>query len=124
MANWAWRQATALSLAGWGIGELRVRSGGVTKRYYVNGGFVQVAANIVSVLTGGAVPAERLDAEAARAELADGTNATGKLAGAVGDSRPAAIGGPGKDPRGTEATDSLADVRRARLVYGTNSGGC
>ncbi len=52
-----------------GFGELRVRSGGVTKRYFVNGGFVQVAVNIVSVLTGGAVPAERLDAEAARAEL-------------------------------------------------------
>ena len=43
--------------------------GATNKRYYVNGGFVQVAGNVVSVLTGGATPAERLDAEAARAEL-------------------------------------------------------
>jgi F-type H+-transporting ATPase subunit epsilon len=53
-----------------GYGELRVRSGGTTARYYINGGFVQVARNVVSVLTGNAIPAEQLDTEAARTELA------------------------------------------------------
>ena len=53
-----------------GYGELRIRSGGIHKRYFVNGGFVQVARNVVSVLTNSAVPAELLDVEAARSELA------------------------------------------------------
>jgi F-type H+-transporting ATPase subunit epsilon len=52
-----------------GYGELRVTEGGKTSRYYVGGGFVEVANNIVSVLTSEAVPAERLDAAAARDEL-------------------------------------------------------
>jgi F-type H+-transporting ATPase subunit epsilon len=53
-----------------GYGELRVVEGGKTRRYYVDGGFVQMANNEVSILTSNAVPAERLDAEAARSELA------------------------------------------------------
>ena len=44
-----------------GYGELRIRRGGVTTRYYVDGGFVQVADNVVSVLTSRAVPAAQLD---------------------------------------------------------------
>jgi F-type H+-transporting ATPase subunit epsilon len=53
-----------------GYGDLRVVEGGKTRRFYVGGGFVQMAKNVVSVLTSNAIPAERLDAEAARAELA------------------------------------------------------
>lgn len=52
-----------------GYGELRVRSGASTKRFYVDGGFVQVADNIVSVLTNRALPAERLDTAAASEQL-------------------------------------------------------
>src|SRR3954469_5107983 len=48
-----------------GYGELRVRTGGTTQRFYVDGGFVQVANNIVSVLTNRAVPSSRLDPAAA-----------------------------------------------------------
>jgi F-type H+-transporting ATPase subunit epsilon len=48
-----------------GYGELRVRTGGTTRRFYVDGGFVQVADNIVSVLTNRAVASEKLDATAA-----------------------------------------------------------
>jgi F-type H+-transporting ATPase subunit epsilon len=48
-----------------GYGELRVRTGGNTRRFYVDGGFVQVADNIVSVLTNRAVPSEKLDSAAA-----------------------------------------------------------
>jgi F-type H+-transporting ATPase subunit epsilon len=52
-----------------GYGELRVRTGSVTRRLYVDGGFVQVADNIVSVLTNRAVPSEKLDAAAASEQL-------------------------------------------------------
>lgn len=52
-----------------GFGEMRLRTGGKVSRYYIDGGFVQVADDVVSVLTNRAVPAERLDAEAARKQL-------------------------------------------------------
>src|SRR5260370_27216490 len=35
-----------------GFGELRVRKGEQTQRFYVDGGFAQVRANVVTVLTG------------------------------------------------------------------------
>jgi len=44
-----------------GFGELRIRRGKEESRYYVDGGFVQVVDNIVSVLTNRAVPAGDLD---------------------------------------------------------------
>jgi F-type H+-transporting ATPase subunit epsilon len=53
-----------------GYGELRVVEGEKTRRYYVDGGFVQVAKNVVSILTNNAVPAENLDPTAAGDELA------------------------------------------------------
>jgi F-type H+-transporting ATPase subunit epsilon len=52
-----------------GYGELRVRVGGTTHRYYVDGGFVQVADNVVSVLTNRAVPAEQINPGAAEEQL-------------------------------------------------------
>jgi F-type H+-transporting ATPase subunit epsilon len=52
-----------------GYGELRVRTGGNTRRYYVDGGFVQVADNVVSVLTNRAIPAEKVDTAAASEQL-------------------------------------------------------
>jgi F-type H+-transporting ATPase subunit epsilon len=52
-----------------GYGELRVRHGGHTQRFYVDGGFVQVADNIVSVLTNRAVAAGHVDAAAAQQQL-------------------------------------------------------
>jgi F-type H+-transporting ATPase subunit epsilon len=53
-----------------GYGELRFSTGGRTERYYVDGGFVQVAANVVSVLTNRAVPAGSIDRRAADEQLA------------------------------------------------------
>ena len=53
-----------------GYGEMRLKSGGTTTSYYVDGGFVQVADNVVSVLTNRAVPARSLDASAAEKQLA------------------------------------------------------
>jgi F-type H+-transporting ATPase subunit epsilon len=52
-----------------GYGELRVVEGGKTKHYYVDGGFVQVADNLVSVLTNRAVPADQLNSTTAREQL-------------------------------------------------------
>jgi len=52
-----------------GFGELRLRSPEGVKRYYVDGGFVQVADNIVSVLTSRAIPVDQVDREAAQQHL-------------------------------------------------------
>ncbi len=49
-----------------GCGELRIRNGSETDRYYVDGGFVQIADNIVSVLTNRSLPADSVDAEVAQ----------------------------------------------------------
>ncbi|HCK41942.1 MAG TPA: F0F1 ATP synthase subunit epsilon [Planctomycetaceae bacterium] len=52
-----------------GYGELRIRSGSETLRYYVDGGFVQIADNLVSVLTSRSFPADNVDAEMAAEQL-------------------------------------------------------
>jgi F-type H+-transporting ATPase subunit epsilon len=70
-----------------GYGELRVRRGGETLRYYVDGGFVQVVDNIVSVLTNRAVPASALNASAAQQQLqtAVSSRASGQAEMAIRD---------------------------------------
>ena len=52
-----------------GCGELRVRRGENTRRFYVDAGFAQVRDNVVTVLTGHAVPAAELSAAAAEQAL-------------------------------------------------------
>lgn len=52
-----------------GFGEMRIRNSQGESRYYLDGGFVQVADNVVSVLTSRAIPAEGVDAAAARKML-------------------------------------------------------
>jgi F-type H+-transporting ATPase subunit epsilon len=52
-----------------GYGELRLRRGKQELRYYVDGGFVQIADNVVSVLTNRAVPAEKISGASAAAQL-------------------------------------------------------
>ncbi len=52
-----------------GYGELRTQSGNQTRRFYVDGGFVQVRHNVVTLLTSKAIPAELLSADAARTNL-------------------------------------------------------
>jgi F-type H+-transporting ATPase subunit epsilon len=53
-----------------GFGEMRIRAGGATATYYLDGGFVQVADNVVSVLTNRAVPADKVEGDAAELALA------------------------------------------------------
>ena len=52
-----------------GYGELRYRRGTAEHRYYVDGGFVQVRADVVTVLTARAIPAAAIKVEAAREAL-------------------------------------------------------
>jgi F-type H+-transporting ATPase subunit epsilon len=52
-----------------GYGELRIKSGGQTETYYIDGGFVQVADNVVAVLTNRAIPVASLDLRAAETQL-------------------------------------------------------
>ena len=52
-----------------GYGEMRLVTGDKTSRYYVDGGFVQVVNNVVSVLTSRAVRADKVDANLARQQL-------------------------------------------------------
>ncbi len=62
-----------------GFGELRIRNGSHTERYYVDGGFVQVHDNLVSIMTSRAVAAPLLDPGVAREllEVAKKRPATG-----------------------------------------------
>lgn len=53
-----------------GFGELRLVEAGKTMRLYIDGGFVQVADNIVSVLTPRAIPVEKLDTAVIQEQLA------------------------------------------------------
>ena len=52
-----------------GFGELRTKSQGTTRRYFVDGGFAQVRDNVVTVLTNRAIPAAMLDPQAGAEEL-------------------------------------------------------
>lgn len=52
-----------------GYGELRIVFEGQTVRFYVDGGFAEVADNVVSVLTNNAVPAKQVDPAKAQAQL-------------------------------------------------------
>lgn len=62
-----------------GYGELRIRDAEGTSRYYVDGGFVQIADNVVSVLTNRSLAAEAVDVEVAEEQLSSALS--GKAAG-------------------------------------------
>jgi F-type H+-transporting ATPase subunit epsilon len=53
-----------------GIGEMRVKHGNSTKKYFIDSGFAQIRANVVTVLTAKALPATELKADAAQQALA------------------------------------------------------
>ena len=74
-----------------GYGELRLKSAdGSVERYYVDGGFAQVADNAVTVLTGRLTPAADLDTSNIEAQLQE------------------ALQKPGN-------TDELADIREKSI---------
>jgi F-type H+-transporting ATPase subunit epsilon len=53
-----------------GYGEMRLTSGSKTDRYYIDGGFVEVARNHVTVLTSRAIPADKIDPAVVQERLA------------------------------------------------------
>lgn len=52
-----------------GYGELRLVQGDKTRRFYVDGGFVQVKDDMISVLTNRAIPAAQIDLRLAEEQL-------------------------------------------------------
>jgi len=54
-----------------GYGEMRIKTGGKVQSFYVDGGFVQVADNVVSILTNRAVPIDQIDVAAAKKQLSE-----------------------------------------------------
>jgi len=52
-----------------GSGEMRITSEGSTHRYYIEGGFVEVLDDVITVLTNRAVPAGEIDEAVAREQL-------------------------------------------------------
>jgi F-type H+-transporting ATPase subunit epsilon len=52
-----------------GHGDLRIRQGADTEHYFVDGGFAQVRANVVTILTPRAIKAEQIDISAAEQAL-------------------------------------------------------
>ncbi len=52
-----------------GYGELRTRLGGAVSRFFLDGGFVQLRDDVVTILTGRAIPASQLDSAAASKDL-------------------------------------------------------
>lgn len=52
-----------------GYGPLRVRSASSQEVYYVDGGFVQIRDNVVTVLTNRAIPADQINVEKVGDEL-------------------------------------------------------
>lgn len=52
-----------------GYGEMRIKTAAKTLHYYIDGGFVQVVDDVVSVLTNKAVLASKVDPAVAQAQL-------------------------------------------------------
>ncbi len=52
-----------------GYGEMRVTSGDETERYYIEGGFIEVLEDVVTVLTGRAQPESEIDEALALEQL-------------------------------------------------------
>ena len=80
-----------------GCGELRLRDKDRVSRFYVDGGFVEVNGNIVSVLTSRAIPATDIDSLVVEESLGD------------------AIRSPVTSPEAMDARDKLITQARAQL---------
>jgi F-type H+-transporting ATPase subunit epsilon len=89
-----------------GYGELRIQQGAGARRYFVDGGFAQVRADVVTVLTPRAVEAERIDVRAAEQSLQQ------------------ALAAPATSPEVTEANYRTQERARAQIrVAGAAGGG-
>ena len=57
-----------------GYGEMRIRHGKEVERYYVEGGFVEVVDNVVSLLTNRAIAADKIDEQAVQKQMESAMN--------------------------------------------------
>jgi F-type H+-transporting ATPase subunit epsilon len=57
-----------------GCGEMRIRHGQEVERFYVEGGFVEVVGNVVSLLTNRAIAADKIDEDAALKQMETARN--------------------------------------------------
>ncbi len=57
-----------------GYGEMRIRHGNEVERFYVEGGFVEVLGDVVSLLTNRAIPADKIDEAAAQQQMETARN--------------------------------------------------
>ena len=80
-----------------GYGELRLLRGNRTEHYFVDGGFVQVRANVVTVLTQKAIVAAELKPQEAQEQLS------------------AALATPAKSPEAQSSRQQAEDRARAQL---------
>ncbi|QDU98545.1 ATP synthase F1 subunit epsilon [Lignipirellula cremea] len=83
-----------------GFGEMRINQGSTVTTWYVDGGFVQVADDVVTVLTNLARSADKIDMEAARSQI------------------DAAMKRPINTPELLEIRDRLVDQARAQMAVG------
>lgn len=80
-----------------GYGELRIRKGASLQRFYVDGGFVEVVDDVVTVLTNNAMPADQVDPAVAAERLS------------------AALARPAHTPELMEIRDRVVAQSRAQL---------
>jgi F-type H+-transporting ATPase subunit epsilon len=73
-----------------GPGELRVKDGKGTQSFYVDGGFVQIEDNVVSVLTGASTPSKEIDVAEAKKAL-DAANELPSENAALADAKRKAV---------------------------------
>jgi F-type H+-transporting ATPase subunit epsilon len=73
-----------------GPGELRVKDGKGTQSFYVDGGFVQIEDNVVSVLTGASTPSKEIDVAEAQKAL-DAANELPSENAALADAKRKAV---------------------------------
>ena len=87
-----------------GYGEMRVALDDDTDRYYIEGGFIEVLEDVVTVLTGRAVLASELDEAVARGTTRRSQGQTGQHARTHGHPRSRGRANPGPTPRRTART--------------------
>lgn len=88
-----------------GYGELRIKHGSHTKKYFVDGGFAQVRADVVTVLTARAVEAEKIDVRDVEQSLQQ------------------ALAAPPTTPEAAEANARTQERARAQLRVAGAAGG-
>ena len=85
-----------------GCGEMRITEDDRVACYYVEGGFVEVLGNTVSVLTNRVIPSKELDEAVARGTAPHGPAEAGQHCRTDGHPRPGRESGPGSSPSGQE----------------------